>query len=90
MFFKVKNSVQEIKDWLAEFQHIVEKAAGKQHLHFAGGIWTNNKNLPPSEKKNKVQISSNDEFHFQDMIMSWSTKGYLQFVVFRKKVQKLN
>ena len=30
--FKVKNSVQKIKDWLADFQQTVDKTAGNQNL----------------------------------------------------------
>ena len=49
--FKGKKSVQEIKDWLSDFQQTVDRAAGNQHLHLTSKIWTNDRNLPPSTKK---------------------------------------
>ena len=44
---------------------------------------------PTSEKEDRVQIVTKDEFPFLDMKMSWSPEGDLQFGVFRKKGQKL-
>ena len=75
--FKGKKSVQEIKDWLAEFQKAVDKAAGNQHLQFTAEIWTNDTKLPPSAKKDKVEIIINDKFLFLDMKMIWSPEGGL-------------
>ena len=49
--FKGKKSVQEIKDWLLEFQKTVDRAAGNQHFHFTSKIWKNDRDLPPSTKK---------------------------------------
>ena len=60
VFFKVNNSVQEIKHWLEEFQQTVDKAAGSQHLQFTVEICTNDTDLPPSANKDKVQIMSNN------------------------------
>ena len=54
--FKIKKRVQEIKNWLYEFQQTVDKAAGNQHLRFTAEIWTNDMNLPPSAKEDKVKI----------------------------------
>ena len=88
MFFKVNKSVQDLIDWLAYFQHIVEKEEVNQHLRSIVEIWTNNTNLPPSEKKYKVQIVANNKFPFLDMKMSFSPKGDLQFGVFIHKGQK--
>ena len=68
--FNVNKSVQEIKDWLVEFQQTVNKAVGNQYLHFTVEIWTNDMNLPPSVKKYKVQIATNNEFLFLDMKIS--------------------
>ena len=85
--FKGKKIVQEIKDWLVEFQQTVDKAGGNQHLQFTKEICTNDKNPPPSAKEDRVQIVTNDKFPFFDMKMSWSPEGDLQFGVFRKKAQ---
>ena len=87
--FKGKKNVQEIKDWLVEFQKTVEKAAGNQHPQFTTEIWTNDENLPPSAKKDEVQIRTNDKFRFLEIKMSWSPDGDLKFGVFKKKGQKL-
>ena len=62
-----------------------EKAAGNQHLMFTVEIWTNDMNLPPSEKKDKIQIVTNNECPFLGMKMSWSPEWDLQFGLFRKK-----
>ena len=88
--FKGKKSVQEIKKWSAEFHKTVDKAVGNQHLHFTVEIWTNNTNLPFPAKEENLQVVTNVEFSFLDMIMSWSPEGGLQFFVFRKKGQKLD
>ena len=45
--------------------------------------------LSPSVKKEKVRIVPNDEFLFLDIKISWSPEGKLQFLVCRKKGQKL-
>ena len=86
---KGKNSVQEISDWLAEFQQIVNKVAGNQNLQFTIEIWINDDNLPHSAKKDRVQIVENDEFPSLDMKMSWSPEGGIQFGIFRKNGHKL-
>ena len=75
VMFKGKKSVQEIKYWLEEFQHIVYKAAVNQQLQFAAEIWTNDTNLPHSSKKDKVQTVANEKFPFLDMKMSCSPEG---------------
>ena len=62
--FKENKSVQEINDWLADFQQTLDKAVGNQHLQFTAKIWTNEMNIPPSAKKDKDQIMTNDEFPF--------------------------
>ena len=54
--FKGKKSVQEIKDRLLEFQYIVKKAVGNQHLQFTVYIWTNNNNLLTSAKTDNVKL----------------------------------
>ena len=61
--FKGKKSVQNIKNWLVEFQQTVEKGAGNQHLQFTAEIWMNGTNLPLSAKKYKVQIVTNKNYH---------------------------
>ena len=61
---KVKKRVQEIKYCLAEFQRILDKAEGNQHLQFTVEVWKNDMNLPPSANKGEVQIVANDEFPF--------------------------
>ena len=40
--------------------------------------------------KDKVQIVAKNECPYLDMKMSWSPEGYLKFLIFRKKGQKLN
>ena len=90
MVFNRKKRVQEIKDLLAEFQHIVDKVAGKQQLQFTAEIFTNNIKLPPFLNKEKVQTVENEEFLFLDMKICWSPKGGLQFGVFGNKGRKLN
>ena len=75
--FKGNKRVQYIRDCLAKFQQTLEKAAGKQHLHFTAKIWTNDTNLPTSTKKDKVQITTNCEFHILFMKIIWSPEGYL-------------
>ena len=67
----------------------MDKAAGNQHLHFTAEVWTNNTNLPTSEKKDKVQTAAKNEFPFLFMKMSWYPKGDLEFGVFRKQVHQL-
>ena len=80
--FKGKKIIQEIKDWLAEFQQILDKVAGNQHLQFSAEIGKNYKNLPPSEKKAKARTVENYEFPFLDMKIIWSSEKGLQFGVF--------
>ena len=53
----------------------MDKASGKQHLQFTAEIWTIYMNLPPSVKKEKFQIITDDEFPFLDMKISWSPEG---------------
>ena len=79
----------EIKYWLEEFHKTVNTAAGNQHLKFTTEIWTDGANPPTPEKEDRIQIVTNDEFHFLDMKMSWSPEGDLKFGVFRKKGQQL-
>ena len=74
---------------MEEFQKMVDKAAGNQHLQFTTEIWINKDNYPTHEKKDRVQIVKNDEFLYLDMKMSWSPEGDLQFEVFKKKGQQL-
>ena len=45
--FKANNSIQDIKYWLSEFKHILEKDAGNQKLYFTPEICTKDTNLPP-------------------------------------------
>ena len=53
----------------------MDKAEGNQHLQFAAEIFKNDITLPPSAKKNKVQMVKNGKFSFLDMKMSWSPEG---------------
>ena len=71
-----------------EFQQTMDKAADNQNLQFTAEIWTNDKNTPPSAKKDRVQIVTGNKFPFLDMKMSWSLEGYRQFGALRKKGQK--
>ena len=87
--FKGKKKASEIKDWLEEFQQTVNTAVGNQHLKFTAEIWTDGANSPTSEKEDRVQIVTNDEFPFLDMKISWYPEGNLQIRIFRKKGQKL-
>ena len=80
-----KKGVQEIKDWFADFQQIVDKSAGNQHLQFTVEIWKNDTHLPPSAKKDKVQNVENDKYPFLDIKISWSPERLLKIGVFRKK-----
>ena len=89
LIFKVKKKVQNIIDWLGEFHGIMDKALGNQNLQFTAEMWTNNENLPPSEKEEKFHICADDGLLFLDMNMSWSLKRDLQFRIFSKKRQKL-
>ena len=70
MVFKGKKKSSEIKDWLEEFQQMVNTAAGNHHLQFTAEIWTNKANSPTPEKEDRVQIVTNNEFPFLDMKMS--------------------
>ena len=72
---KVKKSAHKIKDWLVGFQQTLENASGNQHLQFTAEIWINDVNLPPSVKKDRVQIVTNDKFSFLDMKIIWSPEG---------------
>ena len=47
------------------------------------------KNSPIPAKEEIVKILTNDKFLFLDMKMSWSPEGDLQFILFRKRGQKL-
>ena len=87
--FSGKKSVQENKDWLEEFQQIVKRTAGNQHLQFTAEIWTPEVNPPLPAKEYRVQIVTKNEFPFLDMKTSWPPEGGLQFGVFRKKGQEL-
>ena len=53
-----KISVKDIKDLFEGFQQKVDEEAINQHLNFTAEIWTSDKNLPPSENKDKVQTSA--------------------------------
>ena len=55
----------------------MDKAAGNPHFQFTAEIWMNDTNLPPSDKKYRVKIVTNDEFHFLDMKISWSPEREL-------------
>ena len=87
--FKENTSVQEIDDWLVEFQNKVDKVYGNQHLQFTAEVLTTDYNLPSSEKKYWIQILTNDAFSFLGMKMSWSSERGLQFGVLRENVQQL-
>ena len=82
---KGKKSIKEIKHWLVEFQKISDKELGNQHLQFTAEIWTNDKNLNPYAKNDKVQVVTNYTLHLLDMKMSCPPEGDLQFGVFKKK-----
>ena len=60
MVFKGRKSIKEIKYWLDEFQKIVDKAAGNQHLQFTAEIWKLDENPPPQAKEDRVQIVTKD------------------------------
>ena len=75
--FKGNKIVQEIKNWLAEFQRILDKAEGNQRLQFTAEIWKNDTNLSFPEKEYKLQVVTNYVLLFLDMIMSWSPEGDL-------------
>ena len=83
--FKVNKSVKRIKYWLEEFQKTVNRTAGNQHLQFTGEIWTTYAKIPLTEKEDRDQLMTNNEFQFLDMEMGWYPEGDLQFGVFRKK-----
>ena len=68
----------------------MDKEAVNQQLQFTAEILTNDTNLPPSAKKDKVQIMIDDEFPFLDMKMIWYPEEDLKFGVFRRKGQKFN
>ena len=89
VMFKGKKSEKEVKYWLEEFQQIVNRAAGKQHLQLTTDICMTEENYPLPVKEDRVQVVTNDEFPFLDIKMSWSPEGDLEFIVFRKKGQKL-
>ena len=72
-----KESVQDIKDLLVQFNQTVDNAAGNQHLQFTAEIWTNGMDPPPYTKKDKVQIVANGKFPFLDMKMRCSHEGGL-------------
>ena len=58
-----------MKYWLDVFQQKLDESAGNRHLQFTVEIGNNNKNLPPSENKNKIKTSDADEWTFVDMNM---------------------
>ena len=89
VMFKGKKSVNEIKDWLEDFQKTVNISVGNQHLQFTAETCTLDVSPPLPEKEDRVQIVTNNEFPFLDMKMSWSPEGVLQFGLFRKKGQQL-
>ena len=89
MVFTGNKSAREVKDWLEYFQKTVNKAAGNQHLQFTAEIWTAEEKSPTPANEERVQIVTNDEFLFLDMIISWSPEGDLQLSVFSKKGQQL-
>ena len=72
---KGNNSIQEIKYWLVDFHQTVDKAAGNQYLQFSAEIYMNDKNPPPSAKKDKVKIMTNKKFHFLDMKTAGTLRG---------------
>ena len=78
-----------MKNWLADFHQIVDKAVGNQHFQFTAEIWMNDTNLPHPVKEDKVQIVTNDEFPFLDMKIRWSPEEEMIFSVFRKKGYQL-
>ena len=73
--FKVNKSIQEIKYWLAEFQHILDKEAGNQKLQFTAEIWTKYTNLTPYQKKYRFQTVANEKYPFIYMKIIWSPEG---------------
>ena len=77
--FNGKKSVQEIKYRLEDFQQIVDKAAVNQQPHFTAEICTNDTNLPPSSKKDKVQSVANEKFPFLDIKLVVPPRGGLHF-----------
>ena len=89
MVFKSKKKIQGIKDWLKYFQQTVDKAAGNQHLQFTAEIWTNNKNLPPSDKKDRSQIYPDDGLTVLDMNIRCYLEGDAQFERFSNKEKLL-
>ena len=75
--FKGNKIVQEIKNWLAVFQRILDKAEGNQRLQFTAEIWKNDTNLYFPEKEYKLQVVTNYVLLFLDMIMSCYPEGDL-------------
>ena len=67
----------------------MNKTAGNQHLHFTVETWTNDLNIPNSEKKYKIKTITDNVFPFLDMDMILSSNEDMQFGLYRKKVQKL-
>ena len=68
----------------------MDKATGNQHLHFTSEIWTNNIDLTPSSKKDKVQIVENNKLIFLYIKISWYPKEDQKFGVFSRKGHQLN
>ena len=50
VMFKGKKSVNEIKDWLEDFQKTVNRSAGNQHLQFTAETCTLDVSPPLPEK----------------------------------------
>ena len=84
---KGKKCFQDIWGWLEGFQ--VSKKMGDAvcncRIQFDMEIWTNEKNLPPSENKDKIQTSAADEYHLLYMEMICSLEGGTQFGIFRER-----
>ena len=53
-------------------------------------IWIDRANSPTPKKEDRVQIVTNDEFHFLDMKMSWSPEGDLHLEFSEIKESNLN
>ena len=67
----------------------MDEEAGKHHVQFNTKIQTNDKNLLPSENKDKAKTSAVRELNFLGMKKSWYPKDDIWFGVIRYKVQKL-
>ena len=60
-----------------------------QHLQFTAEICTKDTNIPPSDKKYKVQIVKNNEFPFLVMKIGWYPEGGMQLGLFINEVHQL-